>query len=206
MINEEITWRRDIERPPTVPKNAQPLMWEGVIFGDYWITPEGQVFKKSGQLMPEKEHHTGYPRVSVIKNGKSTSLNVHNLVAYTFKPIPSKLIPVIDHVDVDKTNHELHNLEFVGQAENVRRAYQEGANKASKPICMLDSEGTIIKAFYSIKAAEEYFLEQGKSSRVSIRGVVNGTARRKKAYGYKWSYMQWEEFEQFRNEHPDKCI
>lgn len=196
---EEQTWRNPaLQRPDCVPVDAVPLMWEGVIYGDYWITPRGEVYKKTGEHMPEHEHHTGYPRVSVVKNGKSTSLNVHNLVAYTFKPIPSKLIPVIDHVDVDKTNHDLHNLEFVGQAENTRRAYQEGANKKSKPIAAYNDAGEIVMLYYSLKAAEEHMAAEGRKTRVSLRSVASGSSRRKKAYGYKWKYIEWEEYEALR--------
>ncbi len=178
-------------------------MWDGVTFGDYWINPAGEVYKVTGEHMPEHPHHTGYPRVSIIKNGKSTSLNVHNLVAYTFKPIPSKLIPAIDHVDVDKTNHSLDNLEFVGQAENTRRAYQEGANKSSKPVAQLDDNDNILFIFYSILEAETAMKEEGRKSRVSLRSVAKGTSRRKKAYGFKWQLVEWEEYEQFRAEHTD---
>ena len=192
------TWRCPIDRPTEVPEDAEPLLWEGVIFGDYWITPEGAVYKKDGTLMPEKPHHTGYPRVSVVKNGKSTSLNVHNLVAYTFKPIPSKLIPVIDHIDVDKTNHDLNNLEFVGQAENTRRAYQEGANKKTQPVACYDSDGNLVEAFYSRQAAEEEMLKQGRKTRTSLRSILSGTSRRKKAYGYKWRNIDWEEYERHK--------
>lgn len=201
MTDEELTWRRPVDRPSTVPSDAVPLMWDGVIFGDYWITPAGQVYKKTGEHMQEHPHHTGYPRVSVIKNGKSTSLNVHNLVAYTFKPIPSKLIPAIDHVDVDKTNHDLHNLEFTGQAENTRRAYQEGANKSSTPVAALNDDGSIALVFYSAKAAEAYMNDQGRRTRVKLRSVLSGSSRRKKAYGYKWKYIDWDEYEKERAEH-----
>lgn len=196
MTPEEQTWRNPaLQRPSCVPIDAVPLMWEGVVYGDYWITQKGEVFKKTGEHMKEHPHHTGYPRVSVIKNGKSTSLNVHNLVAYTFKPIPSKLIPAIDHVDVDKTNHDLQNLEFTGQAENTRRAYQEGANKSSKPVAALDNEGNVLIAFYSRKAAEEFMASIGKSTRVSLRSVLGGTSRRKKAYGLKWRNLEWVTYE-----------
>ena len=197
------TWRRPIKHPSKVPADCVPLMWDGVTFGDYWINPAGEVYKSNGEHMPEHPHHTGYPRVSVIKNGKSTSLNVHNLVAYTFKPIPSKLIPAIDHVDVDKTNHSLDNLEFVGQAENTRRAYQEGANKSSKPIAQIGSDGEVLFIFYSVLAAETAMQDEGKKSRVSLRSVAKGTSRRKKAYGFKWKFVEWEDYEQFRAEHPD---
>ena len=198
------TWRDpSIKRPSTVPVDCVPLMWDGVTYGDYWINPAGEVYKANGEHMPEHPHHTGYPRVSVIKNGKSTSLNVHNLVAYTFKPIPSKLIPAIDHVDVDKTNHDLSNLEFVGQAENTRRAYQEGANKSSKCVAMMDDQDNILYIFYSISAAEAEMESQGRKTRTPLRSVATGKSRRKKSYGYKWKMVEWEEYERFRTEHPE---
>lgn len=197
------TWRQPITKPACIPPGFVPLMWEGVIFGDYWIHPDGTVMKKSGQVMPEKPHHTGYPRVSVIKYGKSTSLNVHNLVAYTFKPIPSKLIPAIDHVDVDKTNHDLSNLEFTGQAENTRRAYQEGANKSAKPVAKLDNDGNVICIYYSVSTALERMTAEGRSSRISLRAILSGSSRRKKAYGYKWKSVTWEEYDEWRTANPE---
>lgn len=197
------TWRHPVERPDCVPSDCVPLLWDGVIFGDYWINPAGEVYKKTGEYMPEHPHHTGYPRVSVIKNGKSTSLNVHNLVAYTFKPIPSKLIPAIDHVDVDKTNHSLENLEFVGQAENTRRAYQEGANKSAKPVAQCDDEGKVLFIFYSVSEAEKAMEQQGRKTRVPLRSVATGKSRRKKAYGFKWKLVDWDEYELHRAANPN---
>lgn len=201
---DERTWRRPIKRPSNIPADCVPLMWEGVTFGDYWINPAGEVYKITGEYMPEHDHHTGYPRVSIIKNGKSTSLNVHNLVAYTFTPIPSKLIPAIDHIDTDKTNHDLHNLEFVGQAENTRRAYQEGKNRTSKPCAMCDDQGEIIKVYYSISEAEAEMKDSGKSTRAPLRSVALGKSRRKKAYGFKWKLIEWEEFDEWRKSHPER--
>lgn len=203
MTEFDRTWRRPVRHPNCVPDDCVPLMWDGVTFGDYWINPAGEVYKVNGEHMLEHPHHTGYPRVSVIKNGKSTSLNVHNLVAYTFKPIPSKLIPAVDHVDVDKTNHALDNLEFVGQAENTRRAYQEGANKSSKPVAQLDDEDNVLFIFYSILEAEAAMKDEGRKSRASLRSVAKGTSRRKKAYGFKWKLVEWEEYELFRSEHAE---
>jgi hypothetical protein len=55
------------------------------------------------------------------KPKKSKSFNVHQLVMLAFVgPPPEKY--AIDHIDCDKTNNRLTNLEYVTHAENNRRA------------------------------------------------------------------------------------
>lgn len=72
-------------------------------------------------------HKSGYVRVSV---GKKTKGLVHRLVAETFIPNPDNK-PMVNHIDGDKTNNHISNLEWVTNAENVRHAF---ALKRGEPI------------------------------------------------------------------------
>src|SRR4051812_19194876 len=53
---------------------------------------------------------------------------VHRLVAITFIPNSNKEL-VVDHIDCDKSNNKVENLEWVSQKVNAERARQKGRYK-----------------------------------------------------------------------------
>lgn len=62
--------------------------------------------------------NVGYPRVSLFKSGISKQFCVHTLVANAFIPNPENLSDV-NHIDGDRTNSNLNNLERVSRRENA---------------------------------------------------------------------------------------
>ena len=60
----------------------------------------------------------GYACVGI--NGRT--INVHRLVLETFKPIPDYKSLVVNHIDGDKTNNNLNNLEWCTQKYNIFHA------------------------------------------------------------------------------------
>lgn len=72
----------------------------------------------------------GYPLVVLCKDGKMNSKRVHRLVLETFEPVDDKKLQV-NHIDYDKTNNHLSNLEWCTSRENsIHRGNK--INKASK--------------------------------------------------------------------------
>lgn len=61
---------------------------------------------------------TGYNCVSLQKDGHSQYFLVHRLVAQTFIPNPDNL-PQVNHIDEDKTNNYVSNLEWCTNSYNV---------------------------------------------------------------------------------------
>ena len=67
----------------------------------------------------------GYHKVDLYSNGKRTSVRVHRLVAEAFIPNPNEL-PQINHIDGNKENNNVKNLEWVNNSQNMIHAYRTG--------------------------------------------------------------------------------
>lgn len=66
-----------------------------------------------------------YKQVSLWKNNKGTSLYVHRLVAEAFIPNPSNK-PEVNHIDGNRQNNHVSNLEWVTSKENSQHAINTG--------------------------------------------------------------------------------
>lgn len=73
---------------------------------------------------------TGY-RVDLWKNGKPHSMLVARLVAFTFgnEDINNKNLTV-DHLDGNRLNNNINNLEIVPLKENIKRSYTNGLHNS----------------------------------------------------------------------------
>jgi len=70
---------------------------------------------------------TDYPRVHLSKDGAGKHYLVHRLVALAFLPNPENK-PQVNHIDGDKANPVLSNLEWVTNSENVRHSIDQLKN------------------------------------------------------------------------------
>jgi hypothetical protein len=73
---------------------------------------------KEGKPLKPSMQHSGYFILGVTQNGKQYQLRVHRLVAITHLPNPNNL-PIVDHIDRDKTNNSVKNLRWVTPLENT---------------------------------------------------------------------------------------
>lgn len=96
----------------------------------------------------------GYYQVSLCIDGKYRHFQVHRLVAEAFIPNPENK-PQVNHIDGNKLNNDISNLEWVTRSENQLHAYKTGLQKPlkgeenilSKTILQLDLEGNYIKKY-----------------------------------------------------------
>lgn len=72
--------------------------------------------RKLSELSTE-ETSKGYLRVYLSKNGKRKHHKVHRLVARAFIPNPENK-PQVNHIDGNKKNNSITNLEWVTDEEN----------------------------------------------------------------------------------------
>lgn len=68
--------------------------------------------------MKPYENHKGYLKIGLFKDGKCEKHRVHRLVAQAFIPNPEGLSDV-NHIDGNKQNNSVSNLEWVSNSDNV---------------------------------------------------------------------------------------
>lgn len=69
--------------------------------------------------------NVGYKMVSLSKNGKGTLKTLHRLIAQNFIPNPDGL-PCVNHIDGNKLNNYVGNLEWVTYSGNIVHAFRTG--------------------------------------------------------------------------------
>lgn len=75
-----------------------------------------------GRILMAGDNGNGYAYVSLRDNGKRVNYYVHRLVAETFIGKPEESNSVVDHLDHDRRNNAVGNLEWVTQKENIDRS------------------------------------------------------------------------------------
>jgi hypothetical protein len=116
----------------------------------YFISSLGRFKNKKGIIMKDyKPHHSGYIylRVNIQKYA------LHRLVALAFIENTENK-PIVNHIDRNKLNNKVDNLEWLTCSENNFHSHKLGLNKGHKrKIIQYDLEMNEIKKFDKIKDA-----------------------------------------------------
>ena len=86
--------------------------------------PKGSTIIKYGRIL-KQQMNGGYKTCILSKDGESKVFTVHRLIASTFIPNPDNK-PQVNHIDGDKLNNKVTNLEWVTQSENMQHAKNSG--------------------------------------------------------------------------------
>lgn len=93
-------------------------------YGRVWSYPR-QGTKTEGMFIKTYFDVNGYEVAPLYINGKQKHIKIHRLVAETYiRPIKNKL--EINHIDGNKQNNHISNLEWVDRSENIQHAYNLG--------------------------------------------------------------------------------
>lgn len=146
-----------------------------------------------------------YKRVVLFigaKNDKGKRFYIHRLVAINFIE-NNKNAPQVNHIDGNKRNNNLENLEWVTASENIKKGWELGLfenvrkacvingkkvalgkNYIEKPIYQLDKNNKLINEFKSVSQAGSTL----KVNRSNIASVCRG--ERKTAGGYIFKFKK----------------
>lgn len=80
---------------------------------------------KTKSIKSQYVSDTGYYMITISKNNKSKPYRVHRLLANNFIENPQKLKEV-NHIDGNKLNNDLSNLEWVSHFGNMQHAFSTG--------------------------------------------------------------------------------
>lgn len=152
----------------------------------YTITPDGSIYSYIGgckkKINPNSDD--GYMRTILgSRNTVRKAVRVHRLVALAFIPNDDPSKDQINHIDGDKTNNSVDNLEWSNNSENQRHALVNGL-KETRAISVYNLDGSIYKTYPSaIFAIEDLNIPHRSSVYRCLAGEQS------QAYGYIWKYL-----------------
>lgn len=129
-------------------------------YQNYEISNFGNILnKKTGHILSKGSEKHRYQYVSLVDNdGKNKSESLHLLVAKTFIQNPENK-PQVNHIDRNKKNNNVNNLEWVTESENQQHVVKTGkkvGNTINKK-CKVTLQNGEIKVFKSLKETSDYF-------------------------------------------------
>jgi hypothetical protein len=165
-----------------VPEILEGEIWKELpdTIKKYYVSNLGRFKNAFGVIITNaKPTISGYYVVTI----DNITYRLHRIVAQTFIPNPENKEQV-NHIDGNKLNNCVTNLEWVNNQENQIHKFQIGlGNNFTRKIGQYDLNNNLIKEHISIASASRE-LNIGKSN---IRGVLINY--RKTAGGFIWKYL-----------------
>lgn len=175
-------------------------------FEDYEISNKGRVKSKKRNIILKQIIKGGYCYVGLYNNKKHKNIRVHRIVAKMFIP-NTKNKPQVNHMNGNKRDNRVENLEWVTCSENMIHSYANGLQKPiDKKICIQNGKrvGKMYAKIHAEKLSkkiEQYdknhkFIKTWESIEKAKRelNVFHITeccqGKRKTAGGFIWKYAQ----------------
>lgn len=171
-------------------------IWKDVVGyeGSYQVSSMGRVKTiKFGRdkIIGTGKDCRGYTHVTLFKNNKRLTRNIHRLVAIAFIPNPNNY-EQIDHIDGNPQNNKVENLRWctAKQNHNFEKAIENKirihVKLEGKKICQFSKLGIKIRTWDSISSAARTLGIARKGIRDCCRN------KQKSAFGYIWKYKNNE--------------
>lgn len=161
------------------------MKWVDGYEGLYAVSSEGLVYsfnKYNGKQMALSKNTHGYYELNLCKDEVRTKHRIHRLVAQAFAPNPYGL-PIVNHIDGDKTNNEVSNLEWASARDNIVHSYKTMLDPKQKAVEQLEiTTGSVVGRYISTMEAERVTgIAHNSISKVCL-------GKRRSAGGFGWKY------------------
>lgn len=124
----------------------------------------------------------GYNQITLQKNGQKKYYKIHRLVAETFINNPKNL-PEVNHIDGNKQNNTVDNLEWVTTSENQLHSCYKLHNKIRK-VFQYTLDNKLIQIWDSAKIASKELKIPCQNISACCRNELQTAGK------YKWSYIE----------------
>lgn len=180
---------------------------------NYLINTKGEIYsKRVHRILTGTIDLHGY-KVYVLKSnkGKPVRLRIHIAVAKQFIPNHDRSKTIVNHIDEDKTNSDVTNLEWVTPKQNTNHGtgMVRSSNKRKKPIAEYSIHGEYIRTWKSVRDISRFYADLWEcdakhmtSIENSIYGSLKGNSDT--AYGRIWRYADIKPLKQI--DVPQKII
>jgi hypothetical protein len=147
---------------------------------NYAVSDTGYVLNiKTGRKLKTKLDN-GYFRTTLTNKNKRKTFYIHRLVAQSFISNPKKN-PCVNHIDGNKENNHVLNLEWCTKEENEEHAYITGLKKI-KPV-----QGTCLKTGIIINFSSISETGRNGFQVPNVSACCNGRIKSHK--GYIWEFI-----------------
>lgn len=148
-----------------------------------YVSSQGHFKNEYKQNIPIKINNKGYVHIKTNCGYKSA----HRLVMLTWAPIPNAEEMTVDHLDHNKRNNTLENLEWVSHKENLRRANEDLVEFNIRMCYLTNGE----KVFSDYLEAAEWLIDNKKINcsvkkiATRLKNIIKQSPTGK-YYGYTW--------------------
>lgn len=158
-------------------------------FSKYQVSNYGRIKSldfngtKKKKILTPVVTRKGYLHVNLYSNRKMKSIPIHRIVAKAFIENPEDK-PQVNHIDGNKKNNNVNNLEWCTNQENVIHAFKTGLNKNIRAVNQYDKNGIFLKSWNCMSDASKFY----RISQPHIQKCCKG--ERHSAGGFIWEYKE----------------
>ena len=157
----------------------------------YSISETGELYNTQTQkFLKGSINKLGYRVYRISINGLSKDLYAHRMVAETYLPCDDPLKNCVNHIDGNKLNNSINNLEWTTKAENNKHALDTGLNPLYKEIYCFDKNKNLVAQFTGLVSAAKFV--HGTDD---IIGTAVNSKKKNLVYGYYWNDNKSNDFE-----------
>lgn len=148
----------------------------------YLVSDTGIIINKKGKEL-KQQIQNGYAHCTLTYNKKIKRCNVHRLVAFAFIDNPENK-PQVNHIDGNRVNNNVSNLEWCTAKENAIHAVNTGLRQQgrNRPVIQYSMDGNRMMIFQSLTEAEK------QTGTLASKISLCCSRKRRSTNNYQWRY------------------